>query len=110
ALESAASETFADACERVHELRKADVQSADDEIRRLRRFAVPHIGKVEVSKLLTPDLDAVLDATKAKGKSKQTVQHLKQDIANVFAVLKREGAIKTNPAEASTLPKFEGTV
>jgi hypothetical protein len=101
------AESFADACERFHSARTADgVRSAKDEIARLRSYAVPDLGSLEVTAIGTGQINAALDGAKAAGKSRQTVQHLRQDLANVFAALKREGTITTNPVDDSVLPKF----
>jgi integrase len=99
-------ETFGEACKRCHDARTADgVKSAKDELARLKRFAAD-IFEVEATAVTTGQVNTVLDATKAAGKSKQTVQHVKQDLANVFAMLKREGAISVNPMGEAELPKF----
>ena len=92
---------------RCHEARTTDgVRSVKDEWQRLKAYAIPDLGRLETDKIDTGAINATLDACKKKGKSKGTVQHLKQDIANVFAMLKREGAIKANPAIDAELPKF----
>lgn len=104
-------ELVRDACERIHKLRERDnVASADDEIARLRRYALADIGHLEVSKLATHHVNSVLDETKRAGKSKQTVQHVKQALANVCAQLKREGAITENVVDDAELPKFNKVV
>jgi hypothetical protein len=105
------AESFADACARVHELRKKDgVKSATDEDSRLKRYAVPELGAMLVTAVRTLDVNGVLDACKAKGRDRQTVVHLKQDLGNVFSVLKREGAIKVNPVNEAEVPKYGKTV
>jgi site-specific recombinase XerC len=99
-------ETFGEACKRSHKAREADgVSSAKDELARLKRFA-GDILDVEVTAVTTGHVNTVLDSTKGAGKSKQTVQHVKQDLANVFAMLKREGAIAASPVTEAELPKF----
>jgi integrase len=103
-------ETFAEAANRCHDARKADgVRSAADELARLKRYAAD-LSAFEVKKIKTGMVNTVLDTTKAAGKSRQTVQHLKQDIANVFAMLKREGVVTMNPVTEAELPKFAKTV
>ncbi len=102
-----AVETVREACERVHEARKADgVVDAVNEIARLRRFVYPEIERMPVTRVETRHVNAVLDAAKAAGKSQGTCQHLKQDIANVFAVLRREGVLKSSPVDDAELPSF----
>ena len=104
-------ESFADACERVYLSRVCDgVRTAKEEIGRLRRFAVPDLGEIEATKVAKGQINTTLDAAKAAGRGRQTVQHLRQDLSNVFAVLKREGAIAANPVEEAELPKFPDKV
>jgi site-specific recombinase XerC len=104
------SESFGDACKRCNEARKTDgVRSVKDELQRLTAYAIPDLGPLEVDKIDTGLVNTVLDGCKEKGKSRQTVQHLKQYIANVFAMLKREGVIKVNPCVDAELPKFKKT-
>lgn len=100
-------ETVAEACERVHEARKADgSKDAKNEIARLRQYAVPAIGHLEAARVKPTDINAALDLCKSNGKARQTVQHLRQDLRNVFGVLRREGVIAQNPVDDSEMPKF----
>ena len=100
-------ETFEEAAERVHLQRLDDgVKSARDEITRLRSYAFEIIGPIEAKALKTTDINGALDNFKAAGKSKQTTQHLKQDIANVLGTLVREGELSSNPADGAELPRF----
>ncbi len=99
-------ETFGEATKRCNDARVADgVSSAKDELARLKRYA-KDIWNTEVTAVTTGIVNTVLDSTKAAGKSKQTVQHVKQDLANVFAMLKREGVLTSNPCVEAELPKF----
>ena len=105
--EAERNESFAEAAQRVHESRKADgVKSCADEIQRLRDYAFPEFGKQDVTRIDTTAVNGCLDACKRAGRARQTVVHLHQDIGNVFTVLKREGAVKANPAADAELPKF----
>lgn len=107
ALDLAAPETFAAAMARVYESRES--KSRKVELSRLNRFAVPELGGRLVTKLNARHVNAALDACKAAGKSRQTCQHLKQDISTVFAALKREGVIERNPADDAEVPRFVDT-
>src|SRR5262249_35474381 len=80
------------------------------EIARLRTYALPSLANLNVVDVEALDVNEALDECKAAGKSRQTTAHLKMDLVNVFAMLKREGAIGVNPAEAAELPKFPGGV
>jgi integrase len=107
-VDTAAPETFEEAATRIFEER--DTVSVAEERSRLKRYAYPVIGSKRVTKIETRHVNEVLREAKAAGRSKGTVQHLKQDISNVLAALKNEGAIKLNPAEDSELPKYRDTV
>ena len=121
ATEAGRAEYLSEACERVQELRKKNgITSTGDALGRLRRYAYPEcrdpktvgpgpyprVGRVEVTEIDTTQINAVLDYCRARGKSRQTIQHLKQDLANVFAALAREGAIpvEANPVDRAALP------
>ncbi len=100
-------EAFERAAERVHEQRVRDgVASAKDEIARLRAYAFPEIGPLDVRRITSLQVTDALDAAKEAGRARQSVQHLKQDIANVFAALKREGEVTANPASDAELPAY----
>ena len=82
--DAARAESVAEACERVHKLRLADgANEAKNEIARLRAYLVPAIGDIEVTKAKPTDINAAFDFCKAKGKARQIVAHLRQDIRNV---------------------------
>lgn len=105
------AETFCEACKRCHETRKADgVSSAKDELARLTKYALSNLGELEVTLITAGHINETLDAAKAKKLARGSVMHLKQDIANVFAMLKREGAIAANPCVDVELPKFPKSV
>jgi integrase len=102
-------ETFGEAEVRCHAARALDgVRSAKDEHARILRYATDLL-ELEATTITTGLVNATLDAVKATGKSRQTVQHVKQDLANVFAMLKREGSIPSNPCAEAELPKFKKT-
>jgi integrase len=106
-------ETFTEAADRVYEALIADVEgdrSRRDELAQLRRYAAPVIGTMAATKVATSDVNAVLDHGKTEGLSRQSVQHLKQRLSNVFAQLKREGAIAFNPVADAEIPKFRDEV
>jgi hypothetical protein len=111
AAEAQRAESLAEACERVHAARLADGEkSAKDEIARLRRYAIPDLGLLDVARIDAGHINAALDEAKNKGKGRETVQHLRQDLANVFSVLKRERVLDRNPADESELPNFSQEV
>ena len=100
-------ETFADAAERIYRLRvAAGVKSAKDEHGRTVAYAVPLLGELPVSQVTASQVNGVLDSVAERGKSKQTVIHVKQGLRAIFAQLKREGAIAGNPASEAALPRM----
>ena len=107
---AAREETFGEAAKRCNDGRVADgMKSAKDELARLKRYAAD-LFDADVTKITTGLVNAILDGTKAAGQSRQSVQHLKQDISNVFAMLKREGVVASNPCVEAELPKFKKEV
>jgi integrase len=101
-------ETFAEAAERVYGMRRTDgVPRVDEEIVQVRTYAFPIIGPKAAALVEPTDINQVLDACKASGKSRATVQHLRQRVSNVFAQLKREGAIKHSPVADASMPTFQ---
>ncbi|HST56290.1 MAG TPA: tyrosine-type recombinase/integrase [Solirubrobacteraceae bacterium] len=112
-------ETFAEAAERIYAQRVAEVadplqaRSPQQEIAQLRRYALPIVGQMAVTAVspAPADINTVLDAAKRQGLSRQSVQHLKQRLSNVFAALQREpGGRSDNPVDKATMPKFQETV
>lgn len=101
------SETFAEVATRVHAARVADdVVTVKDEWARLDRFVLPHVGGTDITKIATSDVNEVLAAVKAAGRSKQTCQHVRQAMAAVFKAARREGVIEANPVDDAELPPF----
>lgn len=109
--DAARSETFVEVAARVNAQRAQDgVKSAKNEMARMRAYAFSTLGSVDVTKIEASMINEALDECKRLGKSRQTTAHLKMDLVNVFAALKREGAIKVNPVKEAALPKFPDTV
>lgn len=105
--DATAVETFAAAAVRVNADRaKAGIKTTKDEMSRLKRFAFPELGDKLVTAIKTRHVNAALDAVREAGRAQQTAQHVKQAIANVFAELKREGVVETNPAKDAELPTY----
>ncbi len=107
ALDLSEPETFEVATGRFFEARTS--ASSKDERARLKRYAFPELGARLVTKVNARHINAALDACKAAGKSRSTVQQLKQDIANVFTMLKREGVVERNPADDAEIPRYKAT-
>jgi integrase len=104
------AETFAEAAARVNESRKRDdVKNVADELARLTRYAFPVLAKMAVTDVTTADIHRVFDRAKQAGLQRQTVVHIRQDIANVFTSLKREGSIAASPMTDAELPRFSKT-
>ncbi|MCP4674137.1 MAG: tyrosine-type recombinase/integrase [Deltaproteobacteria bacterium] len=96
--------------ERINAERLADgVKAARDEISRLKRYVLTQIGKMEVTKVTVEDLNATLDFAKSQGLSRQTVKHIRQDLRTIFKTIRREGVIKSSPADYCEMPRFRKT-
>ena len=108
--DATAAETFEEAAERVYQARVE--AGADDprgpraELASLRHHAFETIGPIAVDAITPKDINSVLDAGKDAGLARQSVQHLRQRMANVFEALRREGAVTTNPVREASMPKF----
>lgn len=73
---------------------------------RLRTFALPRIGLVEVGRIQANHVASVLDAmAAADDKAGGTILKMRSDISQILAVLVREGAVKDNCARSLPAPK-----
>lgn len=101
-------ETFAAAADRVvkkHEAEGAiDAGNARRRRQRIRDYALPQIGQLEVCLLEPHHVASVLDVA-AKQVAAGTVLALRSDISQILAQLVREGEILHNPARSMALPK-----
>jgi integrase len=93
------------------EQRKSDgAKGYTDELARLKAYAVPVLGRKPLVSVTTPDINATLDACRKAGKARETIAHLRQDLRNVFGILKRDGTITVNPVDDAVLPKMPDAV
>lgn len=101
-------ETFKDEAERVirhHEETKAiDARRAKDRRRRIRQFALPEIGHLEVGMLEAHHITGVLKVA-ARTHSAGTLLNLRSDISQILAELVSEGEVQLNFARSLPLPK-----
>jgi hypothetical protein len=73
---------------------------------RLRRYAFPRIGMLEVGDLEPHNIAKALDAMAEKdGKGEGTILKMRSDISQILEALKREGAIKINFGRGIPKPK-----
>jgi len=110
-------ETFAEAAQRVYKARIAgagpnpfNMRGPRQELAQLERYAIEPIGTMAVTAVRPSDVNSVLDHAKAAGQSRGSVQHLRQRLSNVFAVLRREGTLAVNPVDDAEMPKFSDSV
>ena len=106
-------ETFSQAAQRVYETliaARPRSKGPKQELSQLKRLAFPVIGDIPVAAVRTTDVNRVLDNGQAQELSRQSVQHLRQRVSNVFAALQRAGSIEGNPARGATMPKFAEAV
>lgn len=106
--EGRGKETFAKEAERIidaHEKCKAiDAKRAKDRRARIRKFALPQIGQLEVGALEAHHITGVLKVA-AKTHSAGTLLNLRSDISQILAELVSEGQVEINFARALPLPK-----
>jgi integrase len=106
ALEAARQETTAEAIRRIVK-RQGDegLKTWPERLRRLERYVVPELGATPVDQVRPGDIRELLEAAGEAGLSKQSVQHLKNDLGGVFGALWRDEVINENPVARVKLPK-----
>jgi integrase len=119
-LDPKRAETFREAAQRVYDARIAEyyalrpgvpaAKGPRDELAQLKAYAFDVIGDLPAASVKPSNVNDVLDHAKAKGRSKASVQHLRQRVSNVFAALMREGALTSNPVTAASMPRFDAAV
>jgi site-specific recombinase XerC len=106
----ASVETFAQAAERVTDAqlkrKSIDTKRANDRRGRLRRYALPRIGMVEVAGIEAHHVASVLDKmSEQDDKSAGTILAMRSDISQILAALVREGTLRENCARSLAPPK-----
>lgn len=104
----AGKELFAAAAERI--LRKMELVKKPKFMsarrQRLRDYALPSMGDIEVYRIESSDVAVVLDnACDKAGKKSGTLNNLRVDISRILSALKREGAVRVNVALGVELPE-----
>lgn len=107
----AGKETFASASERIVDRQEVKKEKGAKERRhRLRTFALPVIGHIEIAELKANHVFSVLDKMgQQEGATKEqyaadTVHHMRTDISRILTELVREGALSSNVARDVELP------
>lgn len=72
---------------------------------RLADYVVPLLGDLSVGDITTGDVARVLDAMVRRQKARGTLHHALTDMSRVFAMLRREDAVRENPASRVGLPE-----
>lgn len=111
---SRSKETFAEAAARIVDAHEADghiePDVAQDRRSRLRLYALPRLGMVEVGRLEAHHVASVIDAmVKVDGKGAGTVLKMRSDISQILGQLVREGVLEVNCARGLRLPKSART-
>jgi integrase len=73
---------------------------------RLRDYALPTMGRIEVGRVEAHHVSSVLLDMAKKGKSRRTLLKMRSDLSVLLAALKSEGARKDNPARELPLPSI----
>jgi hypothetical protein len=99
-------ETFRAAAERVVDRQEArGEKGAGSRRQRIRDFAIPRIGHVEVARLEAHHVASVLDAMVGDDKKSGTILKMRTDISRILSALVREGAVPVNVARGVELPE-----
>lgn len=102
----AAPETCSAAFERVvAQMRAEGLKSWKDRRQRLRDYAEPVLGELELGAVTAANIRDALDRCQAAGKSKQTLTHLRNDLQAVFDTLWRADQVTENPVAKVRVPK-----
>jgi hypothetical protein len=104
-----AKEPFEKAAERIvdkHEATGAiEPDLAKDRRTRLRAYAYPVMGQVEVGRVKTSHVVSVMEAMVSAKKGAGYILKMRSDISQILAQLRREDAIESNCARELPLPK-----
>lgn len=102
-----APERCAAAFERVvGEMRRDGLKSWKDRRQRLRDYAEPVLGPLEVREVNAGHVRDALEECRAAGRSKQTLVHLRNDLRAVFDALWRSDVVKENPVDKVRVPRL----
>ncbi len=96
-------ETFREAAERVVDA--SSIGTKEARLTRLRSHVFGCIGNIPVDKLRAADVSEVLKSAADCGQSKQSIQHLRNDISSVLSELWRDEMIAENVASKARIPK-----
>lgn len=80
-------------------------EDANQRMRQLRRWVFPELGHMRVTTIGVAHVRNVLATAIAAGKSKSTIDHIRDDISSVLGDLWRDGVIPENPCKKVPLPK-----
>lgn len=103
-------ESFGKAAERIIDQAAKDgditPKLAQDRRTRLRKYALPSLGHLEVARILPHHIASVLDGmSRSHEKGAGTLLKLRSDISQILGQLRREGAVEVNHARGAELPK-----
>jgi integrase len=105
AAEAARAETVREAAERIVDRQRDNgLGTWRDRRARLRAYVFEPIGQLPVGDVKAGHVREVLDAAHAAGKSKQTLQHIRNDLLGIFGELWRDEVIESNPVERVKIP------
>jgi integrase len=77
-----------------------------DRRQRLRDYALPSMGRIEVARVEPHHVASVLVEMAKLGKSKRTLLKMRSDLSVLLSALKSEGARQSNPALGVDLPSI----
>lgn len=80
------------------------VEDTSPRMRRLRRWAFPHIGRMWVTLIESDQIDEILANAVKAGKAKSTVDHIRDDLSTIFRSLHKSKRVGDNPVALVSVP------
>lgn len=102
----AGKELMRKAAERIMEAMAARGEAGiGDRRTRVRQYALPVLGDIEVARIEAHHVASVLDSMSAQGKGSGYILKMRSDISRILSTLRREGAVPHNVALGVELPE-----
>lgn len=102
----AGRELFKKAAERIMEkMAERGEKGITDRRTRVRAYALPVLGDIEVSRIEPHHIASVLDTMAAQDKGAGYILKMRSDISRILSTLRREGAVSHNVALGVELPE-----
>ncbi len=105
-VEARGGETYAELAQRVREMRQRDgIRDLKNEVQREDNHVMEELGLRAVAEITPEEVTALLQALHERGKSHETIKHVRNLLSTRFTIAWREGTIRENPVRRAVLPK-----